>query len=688
MIEYRHTNLLADETSPYLLQHAHNPVDWHPWGPEALARACTENRPILLSIGYAACHWCHVMERESFENEETAALMNRHFVCIKVDREERPDLDNIYMTAVQMMTQHGGWPLTVFLTPDLRPFFGGTYFPPADRMGMSGFPTVLEAVADAYTNRRDQIEDVARDLTEHLGQRAPVGGPAQILDADILEEAVDELMRRFDPAHGGFSPAPKFPHSTTISLLLRAAKAGKDDPSLSMATFTLDRMAAGGMYDHIGGGFHRYSTDAEWLVPHFEKMLYDNALLAGTYLEAYQATSDGEYAHVASQTLDWVLREMQGPGGGYYSTLDADSEGEEGKYYVWSRQEVEAHLRESAAGFCAFYDITTAGNWEGKNIANLRRPRKELLAELAERADRSIQQVEESLEQSQGLLLEVRGQRTRPGLDDKVLTDWNGLMITAMCAGYQVLGDDRYLVSAKLAGDFIMKAMMPDGRLLHTFRGGRSRLLAYLDDYANMVGALQDLYACTFDVRWLRQAREVADQMLELFWNEPETSFSFTGSDHEELIAHLRTGHDGATPSGNAVAATVLQRLATLTGESAYADPAVATLRTFLPQIARSPSAFAQMLLALDYYLREPREIALVGKLEDSRTQQALRDLWQRYMPNEVIAFLDASAPDAAIIENEVPLLRGKTQIDDRLTFYVCQNYACRAPTTDLQEVL
>ncbi len=688
MIEHRHTNRLADETSPYLLQHAHNPVDWCPWGPEALERARAEDRPILLSIGYAACHWCHVMERESFENEETAALMNRHFVCIKVDREERPDLDNIYMTAVQMMTQHGGWPLTVFLTPDLRPFFGGTYFPPADRMGMSGFPTVLSAVADAYANRRDQIENVANDLTQHLGQQATAGGSTRILDADLIEDAVDELRRRFDPAHGGFSPAPKFPHSTTISLLFRAASARNDDELLSMATFTLDKMAAGGMYDHIGGGFHRYSTDAEWLVPHFEKMLYDNALLAGTYLEAYQKTGDDEYARVAGQTLDWVLREMQGPDGGYYSTLDADSEGEEGKFYVWSRREVDEQLGESAAELCAFYDITAAGNWEGKNIANFRRPRRELLAEIAAQTGDPIEEVEESLERSRCFLLEARGQRPRPGLDDKVLTDWNGLMIAAMCAGYRVLGDDRYMASAQRAGNFILNAMIPDDRLLHTYREGRSRLLAYLDDYANMVGALQELYACTFDVRWLRQARGMADQMLELFWNEAEASFSFTGSDHEELIAHMRPGHDGATPSGNAVATTVLQRLATLTGKSVYAERAVATLRTFQPQIGRSPSAFAQMLLALDYYLREPREIALVGKLDDTSTKQALGDLWRRYTPHEVIALFDPSASDAAKIENEVPLLRGKTQINGALTFYVCQDYACQAPTTDLEEVL
>jgi len=618
MIEHRHTNRLADETSPYLLQHAHNPVDWYPWGPEALQRARTENRPILLSVGYAACHWCHVMERESFENEETAALMNRHFVCIKVDREERPDLDNIYMTAVQMMTQHGGWPLTVFLTPDLKPFFGGTYFPPADRMGMSGFPTVLEAVADAYANRRDQIENVANDLTEHLGRQATAGGSTQILDADLVDEAVDELRRRFDPVHGGFSPAPKFPHSTTISLLLRAANAGDDDEPLSMATLTLDKMAAGGMYDHIGGGFHRYSTDAEWLVPHFEKMLYDNALLAGVYIEAYQSTGDAEYARVAGQTLDWVLREMQGPDGGYYSTLDADSEGEEGKFYVWSRQEVDGHLGESAAELCAVYDIAATGNWEGKNIANLRRPRKELLAGIAAQTGSAIEEVEESVQRSLAILLEARAQRPRPGLDDKVLTDWNGLMIAAMCAGYRVLGDDRYLASAQRAGDFILCAMMPDGRLLHTYREGRSRLLAYLDDYANMVGALQELYACTFDVKWLGQARALADQMLDLFWNEAEASFSFTGFDHEELIAHLRPGHDGATPSGNAVATTVLQRLATLTGESVYADRAAATLCTFQSQIGRSPSAFSQMLLALDYYLREPKEIALVGRLDEA----------------------------------------------------------------------
>jgi uncharacterized protein YyaL (SSP411 family) len=628
------------------------------------------------------------MERESFENENIAALMNRHFVCIKVDREERPDLDNIYMTAVQMMTQHGGWPLTVFLTPDLKPFFGGTYFPPADRMGMSGFPTVLEAIADAYANRRDQIEGVANELTHHLGRQAAAGGSKQALDGDLLDDAVDELGRRFDPVHGGFSPAPKFPQSTSISLLLRTADADDDAESLSMATLTLDRMAAGGMYDHIGGGFHRYSTDAEWLVPHFEKMLYDNALLADTYLEAFQSTGDAEYARVARQTLDWVLRDMQGPEGGYYSTLDADSEGEEGKFYVWSRREVDEHLGESAAELCAVYDITTAGNWDGTNIANLRRPRKELLADIAAQAEVSTEQVEESVESARHMLLEAREGRPRPGLDDKVLTDWNGLMIAAMCAGYRVLGDNRYLASAQQAGEFILREMMPTGRLLHTHREGRSRLLAYLDDYANMVGAFQELYACTFDVTWLRQARTLADQMLDLFWDEAEALFSFTGADHEALIAHMRPGHDGATPSGNAVAATVLLRLTTLTGEGVYADRAEATLHTFQSQMEHSPSAFSNMLLALNDYLLRPREIALVGALDDTSTRQALSDLWRRYAPREVLAVLDPSATDAARIEDEVPLLRDKTMIGGVLTFYVCQDYACQAPTTDLHEVL
>jgi uncharacterized protein YyaL (SSP411 family) len=628
------------------------------------------------------------MERESFENEQTAALMNRHFICIKVDREERPDLDSIYMTAVQLMTQHGGWPLTVFLTPDLKPFFGGTYFPPVDRMGMSGFPTVLRAIADAYANRREHLEDVADNLTEHLGRQGTGGLASEPLNADLIGDAVQESRERFDPVNGGFSSAPKFPHSTTISLLLRWANAHEDDQAASMATLTLDKMAAGGMYDHIGGGFHRYSTDAEWLVPHFEKMLYDNALLAAAYLEAFQATGEPEYARVARETLDWVVREMQGPEGGYYSTLDADSEGEEGKFYVWSRDEVERHLGRSAEPFCAFYDITSSGNWEGKNIANLRRPRGEMLSALSERMGMPIGELSDSLAKACQTLLAARNQRPRPGLDDKILTDWNGLMIAAMCAGHRVLGEERYSTSAQRAGNFVLETMMPDGRLLHTHRQGRSSLLAYLDDYANMVGALLELYASTFDLRWLRQSRRMADQMLDLFWSPSGECFAFTGSDHEQLIADLRQGHDGATPSGNAVAATVLQRLAVLTGNDDYEDRAVAVLRAFQAQIEGSPSAFSQMLLALDDHLSEPREIALVGKLAELSTREALGRLWRRYAPHEVVALKDPSSEEAAEVESEIPLLSGKSEIGGALTYYVCRNYACQAPTTHLEEVL
>ena len=677
-------NHLGEETSPYLLQHASNPVNWYPWGKAALDRASAEDKPILLSVGYAACHWCHVMERESFENPATAELMNEHFVCIKVDREERPDIDDIYMRAVQMMTGHGGWPLTAFLAPDLRPFFGGTYYPPEPRHGMPSFTQVLHGVADAYANRRDEIEATGAQLLEHL--QAPRVSRAQAsLDPNLIQCAAMELQARFDPNYGGFGAAPKFPNSMSISLLLRHAAARHDTDLLQEALFTLDQMAAGGIYDQVGGGFHRYATDARWLVPHFEKMLYDNALLATAYLEAYQLTGKRALADTVSETLDWVAQEMQSSDGGYYSTLDADSEGVEGKYYVWDQTELQVLLGDDAEVFGCAYGVTASGNWEGSNILHLPRSLEQLAGELEEAPEVLRDRLAGCREQ----LLAARDSRIRPGLDDKILSDWNGLMIAAMARGYRVLDDRRYLDSAIRAAEFVLETMRRDGRLLHTHRAGTTKLLAYLDGYANMLWACIELFESTFELRWLRHARELADGLLELF-GDAEGGFAFTGTDHEELLTTSKAGQDGATPAGNAVAAIWLQRLARLTGESRYADAALQTLEAFASFMERMPSAFAQMNLALDDHLSEHSEVVVLGGAEDPASRAALAKLWRRFAPHEIVVGLDPEAANLEALETEVPLLAGKAIVSEtaRPLYFACRNYACEAPTTDLDAVI
>ncbi len=685
MTDSRPTNRLADETSPYLRQHAHNPVAWYPWGDEALQRSRREDQPIFLSIGYAACHWCHVMERESFENDEIAALMNEHFVCIKVDREERPDIDDIYMTAVQMMTGHGGWPLTVFLTPDLKPFFGGTYFPPEDRMGMPGFSRVLQDVSLAFTSQREAVDASSADIAEHLRRNAaPVQltGSLELLSAEPIHKAAASARQRFDPRYGGFSGAPKFPHPMTVGLLLRYAAQHGDPEALGMATLTLDRMAGGGMYDQLAGGFHRYSTDDRWLVPHFEKMLYDNALLAIAYLDAFQLTGNDEYRRVATETLDWVVRDMQSEEGGYFSTLDADSEGVEGKFYVWTRDQIAGLLGDDADLFCNVNDVSADGNWEGSNILNLRAPLPAIADEL--QVDGST--LAESLAESRNILLAARDQRVHPGLDDKVLSDWNGLMLAAMARGYRVLGEQRFLDSARRCAGFLLDNMLENDRLLHTYRDGRSKLLAYLDDYANLVWGLSELYEASFEIDWLRAARKLADGLIELFSDEGVGEFFFTGSDHEQLIARMKPGHDGATPSGNAVAAGALLRLQTLTGEERYGRRAVDVLRAFQAQFDRASAGFSQMLAALDYFVHPGCEIVIAGPSSAPEVTAALRAIRAQYRPHDLVV---AFGPDTAgAITTEVPVLEGKTVVDEQVTFYLCRNFACQAPTHDLEEIL
>jgi uncharacterized protein YyaL (SSP411 family) len=679
-----HTNHLAQETSLYLKQHAHNPVDWYPWGPEAIERARRLNRPIFLSIGYSACHWCHVMEHESFEDAEIAGILNEHFVSIKVDREERPDLDQIYMTFVQMATGQGGWPMSVFLTPDLKPFFGGTYYPPTDHYGRPGFKRVLMTILDWWQNRRDEIKQSAGQVTEHLrgaGRLEPAEGE---LDASLLNNAVTVLRRAFDRTYGGFGSAPKFPHPMDLRLLLRAWKRQGDGDALAMVQLTLDRMAMGGIYDHLGGGFHRYSTDHRWLVPHFEKMLYDNALLSVAYLEGFQATGNPFYREVVEETLGYIRREMASPEGPFYSTQDADSEGVEGKFFVWSAEEIEQVLgKESADIFSYVYSVSAEGNWEDHNILScaktieqdarlLRLPEGELRRQLSE---------------AKSKLFEVRSRRIWPGRDEKVLTSWNGLMIAAFAQAAQVLDKTEYADTAARAAGFILTRMRAkDGRLLRTYSAGSSpRLNAYLEDYAFLIDALVSLYEATFGLRWIEAAVDLAGVMIEQFWDPAEAGFFFTGKDHEQLIARTKDSHDSSTPSGNSMAVTALLRLAKLTGRLDFQEKAEATLRAFRGLIAQAPTAAGQMLIALDFYLGPVEEFAVVGDPSRDDTRRVLRAIRGGFRPNKVVA-LKAATEGAGTLDEVIPLLKGKTA-SDAVTTYICRNFTCQAPLVGSEAV-
>jgi hypothetical protein len=686
MAEAAFTNRLIHETSPYLQQHARNPVDWYPWGPEALELARREQRPIFLSIGYSACHWCHVMEHESFEDAATAAIMNEQFVNVKVDREERPDLDHIYMAAVQLMTRRGGWPMSVFLTPELEPFYGGTYFPPDDRYGMPSFRRVLLSVAEAWRQRRSEVTQSARQLTDAIAQMNQQSATSGDPSLALVNSAAGQLARAFDPAHGGFGGAPKFPHPMDLKLLLRHWKRTGSGESLDMVVATLDHMARGGIYDHLGGGFHRYSTDARWLVPHFEKMLYDNALLAQAYIEAYQATGRPDFARVARETLDYVLREMTAPDGGFFSTQDADSEGVEGKFFVWSLAELVAVLgREACEWFAYVYDVTEQGNWEGHNILN----QPKTLDQCARLLRVEPAALERSLAESRGKLLAERSRRVPPGRDDKVLVAWNGLMIDAMARAYQVLGDDRYLAAARRAAEFVLSRMSSTetGRathLLHCYKDGQARLNAYLDDYACLVDSLVSLYESDFDDCWLRRALELAAVMIDQFWDESAGSFYYTPRDHEPLITRVRDTHDGATPSGNSMAVTAIARLGRLTGRRDLVDKAERTLRSFASLMAETPMAAGQMLTALDFLMSRAVDIVIVVADSESAAEtarSALRVVRRRFLPNKVVAFAGPAIADDSPVAS---LVAGKQTSGGAMSVYVCENSTCGPPVVDV----
>ena len=556
MAKAQYTNRLDGESSPYLRQHAHNPVDWYPWGEAALERARTADRPILLSVGYSACHWCHVMERESFENEAIAQLMNERFISIKVDREERPDLDAVYMEAVQMLTGSGGWPMTVFLTPEGKPFYGGTYFPPEDRQGMPGFPRLLTSIAEAYSTNRGEIDRVTQQLTTQMSQSNQVSQGTSILTVDILHQAYSSLATNFDYQNGGFGNAPKFPQPMTPEFLLRYYHHGYNPRALELVELTLEKMAYGGIYDQIGGGFHRYSTDAYWLVPHFEKMLYDNALLARLYLHTYLITGRALYRRVVEETLDYVLREMTDSSGGFYSAQDADSEGVEGKFFVWSPDEINSVMGDADGEvFAGYYGVTAGGNFEGKNILNIRQDPEEF----AETKGLTADQLGDIINRGSKALLEVREQRIHPMRDDKVLASWNGLMLRSFAEAAAALGRPDYLAVAIKNAEFLARSMKSDGRLLRTYRDGQAKLLGYLEDYSFVIDGLLALYEATFDLRWLDEAVTLADSMIELFWDEGIGGFYDTGSDHETLVVRPRDVFDNAQPCGGSVASDVLR---------------------------------------------------------------------------------------------------------------------------------
>jgi uncharacterized protein YyaL (SSP411 family) len=678
-------NRLAAETSLYLRQHANNPVDWFPWGPEALARARELDRPIFLSIGYSACHWCHVMEHESFEDEATAKVLNDHFVCIKVDREERPDLDAIYMTALQALTREGGgWPLSVFLTPDLTPFYAGTYYPPDDRYGRPSFRRLLAGIIDAWENNRERVHEVGRGVAEFLNDHGPAGGGDGDLSADLLAGAKAALQRSFDPVHGGFGHAPKFPHAVDLKLLLRLAARFGDEQPLKMVRLTLDKMARGGMYDQVGGGFARYSVDERWLVPHFEKMLYDNALLTQAYVEAWQATGDPFYRQIARETLDYVLREMTSEPGAFFSTQDADSEGEEGKFYVWSEAEIRDVLGPDLGDFaCRVWGVTERGNFEGHNILFRARPDEDD----CRRFGLSVEEFRARLGEARCKLYAVRSKRVWPGRDEKILTAWNGLMVGAMARAGAAFDEPKYVEAARRAADYLLAHLRDpaSGRLYRTAGVGQpAKLAGYLEDYAYLADALVTLYEATFDAKYVRVAVELADVMLKHFADPAGPGFFTTADDHEKLIARMKETHDGSTPSGNAVAVTALLRLAKLTGRADFAGKAEETLRGFRGGLADAPTAFGQMLLALDFFLGPVEEVAVIGRADDPETAEVLRLVRKGFRPNRVVAFHDPATGDPPA---EVALLKDRPMVGGKVTTYVCENFVCRAPLVGAEGV-
>jgi len=675
----RKPNRLITEQSPYLRQHAYNPVDWYPWGEEALARARAEDKPILLSIGYSSCHWCHVMERESFEDEETARIINEFFVPIKVDREERPDLDQIYMDAVQLLSGRGGWPLTMFLTPEGEPFYGGTYFPREDRFGLPGFKRVLMAVAQAYRQRREEVAQSVERIGQALATLShfkPSGGQLSTQDIDA---AAQSLAKYYDEVNGGIGQAPKFPNTFIFSLFLRVWRRTKEPLFAQMMRHTLTKMAKGGIYDQIGGGFHRYAVDSAWLVPHFEKMLYDNALLARLYLDAARALGEQEFANVARDIFAYVLREMTSPEGGFYSSQDADSEGEEGKFFLWTRQEVRQIVGEELAPLAErFFDVTEEGNFEGRNILHrtIDPPEAARLFGLDETT------VVKAIEEIKRRLFIAREQRVKPERDEKILAAWNGLMISAFSEGYLALGEPRYLQAAQRAFDFVMSKMWTEGRLKRSYKDGVARFNAYLEDYACMASAALDLYEATLDSAYLSAAERLAQVVLDHFADAENGGFFFTADDHEPLITRSKPVFDGSTPSGNSEMAMALLRLHAYTGQERYLKEAESVLALVSSAMREQPIAFGRLLEAADLYAEGPDEIVLVGSASPDELKKWLRYIGQHYLPNRALFAVDDTSSGSGFVPEAAV---GKTKVDGRLTVYLCRKRTCSAPQTTLE---
>ncbi len=668
MAEPKYTNRLIDETSPYLRQHAHNPVNWHPWGEEAFAEAKRDNKPILLSIGYSACHWCHVMEHESFENEQIAKLMNENFVNIKVDREERPDLDQIYMNAVQMMTHHGGWPMTVFLTPEGVPYYGGTYFPPEDRHNMPGFPRVLLALAEAYRERPDEIAETSASIRKELERLSMAQESSELLTSDLL-----------DIAYRGMINAPKFPPTMVLEFLLRTYRRTGTETALQIVTHTCRKMAEGGIYDQLGGGFHRYATDSKWLVPHFEKMLYDNALLAQLYLHQYQLTQDSDARRTAEGILDYVVREMTSTQGGFYSTQDADSEGVEGKFFVWSYAEVKELLGANDAKlFSDYYNVTPEGNFEEANILNV----TQSIADVAARNKVEPAALEAVLAKSRKRLYEVREQRVKPDRDEKILTAWNGMMLASFAEAGAILDREDYTDVARRNARFVLDNLRSKGLLLRTFKDGVAKLNGYLEDYACLGEGLLTLYETTGEIEWLEECLALTAKMVEEFWDDEAGGFFFTGKSHETLIVRSKDFFDNATPSGNSVAAELMLRLASLTDNDDYRRRATTVLRLIVNMMTRYPAGFGRALGALDFHLSSPKEIAITGDPQNSKTKLLKREVWKRYLPNKVLGQARPDQPRALV---RIPLLRDRDLSEPKA--YVCEHYVCKNPVSEPGEL-
>ncbi len=670
------TNRLVSETSPYLLQHAHNPVDWYPWGEEALKRAKKENRPIFLSIGYSACHWCHVMEKESFEDETTAQILNEHFISIKVDREERPDLDNIYMNAVQIMTHRGGWPMTVFLTPELEPFYGGTYFPPEDKMGLPGFKKILKGVSSTWKSRPSEVKKSAGELLIALKEISKTDSSNEntLSFRALTEAAFHRTKNSFDPVYGGLGQAPKFFHTMDFRLALRHWKTTQTTEALTLLNTTLELWSRGGIYDSLGGGFHRYSTDEQWLVPHFEKMLYDNALLTELYLEAYQATHHLPFARVAREIIDYTFRDLLSPEGIFHSTEDADSEGVEGKFYIWSKEEIDTALgSEIALIFNKVYNVSEQGNWEHQNILH----RTENWSDLAIQFNLSETELEETLALARRKLFSLRQKRIRPSLDTKCLTSWNGMMIHSLALAHQILNEPLYLEKAEKASEFILQNLWDGKNLKHVYSCGEAKFNGFLEDYAHLTQSLITIYESNFNEKFLSTAQIITQRMIELFWDAPSKTFFFASDKQTDLVIRPTETYDGATPSSTAIAITALIRLGKLTYNDSYLKIAEQALEKYESQMRTLPQASGQMLIALELLQNRSQEFVLLPGNDES-IEDWLYVIRGTFIPNKVVAVKQKD-------QDENILFKGKTCLEGKTTLYLCENRTCQTPQNDLE---